>query len=381
MSDNPPEDARPESAPPADEPRPRRTWLTLPANPIGSGFLVSLGVALTVGLVLAIGATSTVLISVFLAGFIALALDPAIRALEKRKVKRSIGIVIVGVCFLALVAVICLVVVPSVISQFVEFIKGIPDAIVKIEQSEWWANLEATLGIDLDKVIGDTVKATANVSVLLAVSGGILHAGVGVISAISTSIIVIVLTLYFVSSMQPIKDSIATLVPAYKRPTFVRLMDEITGLVGGVVAGGVTLSALNAVVVFVIQLLIGSPIPMLMAIVAFFITLVPMIGSVLYWILGSIVTLFVSPWAALVFAILYLVYMQIEAYVLTPRVMGKAVAVPGFLIIIGAMAGAALFGFLGALVAIPITASILIIMRQVVVPKQDARTVAPDRGR
>ncbi|KHK98036.1 hypothetical protein LK09_09440 [Microbacterium mangrovi] len=380
MSDIAP-DGHDEPVPPVEPPRPRRTWLTLPANPIGSGFLVSLGVVLTGALVFAIGATSTVLISVFLAAFIALALDPAIRALEKRHVKRSIGVLIVGVCFLALVAVICLVVAPTVISQFVEFVKGIPDAIVKIEQSQWWANLEASLGLDLNKLIADSVKASANLSVLLAVSGGVLHAGLGIIGAISSSIIVIVLTLYFVSSLEMIKGAIATLVPAYRRPTFITLMDEITGLVGGVVAGGVTLSALNAAVVFVIQLLIGSPVPALMAIVAFFITLVPMIGSVLYWILGSIVTLFIGPWQALIFAVLYLVYMQIEAYVLTPRVMGRAVAVPGFLIIIGAMAGATLFGFLGALVAIPITASILIIMRQVVVPKQDARTVAPDRGR
>jgi predicted PurR-regulated permease PerM len=372
----------PEEQPPEPAPEPpRRPRLTLTANPIGTGFLVSVGVALAGALVFAIGATSTVLISVFLAAFIALALDPAIRALERRGVKRSMGVLIVGVCFLALVAVICLVVAPTAISQFVQFVKGIPDAIVKIEQSDWWANLEATLGLDLNKLLADTVKATANLSVLLAVSGGVLHAGLGIIGAISSSIIVIVLTLYFVSALTPIKGAIATLVPAYRRPTFTTLMDEITGLVGGVVAGGVTLSALNAAVVFVIQLLIGSPVPALMAIVAFFITLVPMIGSVLYWILGSIVTLFVGPVPALIFAIAYLVYMQIEAYVLTPRIMGRAVAVPGFLIIIGAMAGATLFGFLGALVAIPITASILIIMRQVVVPKQDARTVAPQRAK
>jgi predicted PurR-regulated permease PerM len=380
MSDTAP-DGPEEPSPSEEARRPRRAWLTLPANPIGSGFLVSLGVVLTGALVFAIWATATVLISVFLAAFIALALDPAIRALEKRKIKRSMGVLIVGVCFLALVAVICLVVAPTVISQFVEFVKGIPEAIVKIEHSEWWANLEASLGVDLNKLLSDAVKATANLSVVLAVSGGVLHAGLGIIGAISSSIIVIVLTLYFVSSLEMIKGAIATLVPAYRRPTFTTLMDEITGLVGGVVAGGVTLSALNAAVVFIIQLLVGSPVPALMAIVAFFITLVPMIGSVLYWILGSIATLFVGPWPALIFAVLYLIYMQIEAYVLTPRVMGRAVAVPGFLIIIGAMAGAALFGFLGALVAIPITASVLIIMRQVVIPKQDARTIAPDRAR
>lgn len=59
---------------------------------------------------------------------------------------------------------------------------------------------------------------------------------------------------------------------------------------------------------------------------------------------------------------------------LTPRVMNKAVAVPGSLVVIGALAGGTLLGLLGALVAVPVTASILIIVKQVVVPKQDSRT-------
>jgi len=65
--------------------------------------------------------------------------------------------------------------------------------------------------------------------------------------------------------------------------------------------------------------------------------------------------------------------MQIEAYVLTPRVMNRAVAVPGSLVVIGALAGGTLLGLLGALVAVPVTASILIIIKQVLVPRQDAR--------
>ncbi|MCB8044761.1 AI-2E family transporter [Microbacterium oxydans] len=68
-----------------------------------------------------------------------------------------------------------------------------------------------------------------------------------------------------------------------------------------------------------------------------------------------------SPTAALIFVIAYLVYIQVEAYVVTPRIMGRAAAVPGVLVIIGAMIGATLLGLLGALVAIPLTASILIV--------------------
>lgn len=128
----------------------------------------------------------------------------------------------------------------------------------------------------------------------------------------------------------------------------------------------------------VIQLLVGSPVPVVMAIAAFFITLVPMIGSMVFLLVGGVATLFVSPTAALIFAIAYLAYIQVEAYVITTKVMGRAVAVPGVLVIIGAMIGATLLGLLGALVAIPITASVLIIIRQVWIPAQNAKRTAPD---
>ena len=83
--------------------------------------------------------------------------------------------------------------------------------------------------------------------------------------------------------------------------------------------------------------------------------------------------LFSDPLAALVFALVYLVYMQIEAYAITPRVMNRAISIPGSLVVIGALAGGTLLGLLGALVAVPVAASILIIIKQVWIPRQDAR--------
>jgi predicted PurR-regulated permease PerM len=69
----------------------------------------------------------------------------------------------------------------------------------------------------------------------------------------------------------------------------------------------------------------------------------------------------------------YLLYIQIEAYLIGPYIMNRAVKVPGVLVIIAALAGGALMGVLGAIVAIPIAASVLIIIRQVVVPSQELR--------
>jgi predicted PurR-regulated permease PerM len=65
--------------------------------------------------------------------------------------------------------------------------------------------------------------------------------------------------------------------------------------------------------------------------------------------------------------------MQLESYFLTPRVMNRAISIPGSLVVIGALVGGTLLGLLGALVAVPVTASILIIIKKVWIPRQDSR--------
>lgn len=361
-----------------NRPRLSRLQRVIPARPLLSGFTVALGVILAVGLAATIAGISTVLISIFLGMFLALGLDPAVRALERRGVSRPLGVTIVAVVFLAVVAVILLVVVPATVRQIAAAIDAAPETIDAIQQSDWYLALESALGVDLSAVIAEGVRSLTTLSSFLAISGGVLRVGFGVIGAVSSFVMVVVLTLYFVSSLQSIKGAIASLVPLYRRERFSRLLDEITQSVGGVVAGGVTLSIINALVVLVLQVAVGSSVPAVLAIAAFFITLVPMIGSLVFLIVGTVSTLFVSPTAALVFAVAYLVYIQVEAYFVTPRIMGRAAAVPGVLVIIGAMVGATLMGLLGALVAIPITASILIIVRQVWIPRQNQATESPD---
>ena len=71
--------------------------------------------------------------------------------------------------------------------------------------------------------------------------------------------------------------------------------------------------------------------------------------------------------------------MQIEAYVVTPRVMSRAAEIPGVLVILGALIGGTLMGFLGALVAIPVTAAILLIIKHVAMPLQDSKTLPDHR--
>lgn len=374
--EGPEPDAAPEAAP-----RPRRRARLiriLPTQPLASGFALGVGLILAVALAFAVTSISGVLVSVFFGLFIALGLDPAVRALERRGLTRGRSVAIVAVAFAVLIVAIALIVIPATVRQFAYLVTSVPGAYADMQSSDWYHGLEDTLGVDLSATVQDGLREATNLTNFLAVSGGLLQVGAGIVGAISTGFLVVVLTLYFLSALPMMKEAAAGLVPAYKRPRFTGLMEQITQSVGSVVAGGITLSSINAVVVLVLQLAIGSSATVLLAITAFFITMLPMIGSLLFLVIGGVASLFISPTAALIFVIGYLIYIQIEAYVVTPRVMGRAVAVPGILVITGAMIGAALMGLLGALVAIPITASVLIILRQVVVPKQDAQTEPPD---
>lgn len=201
-----------------------------------------------------------------------------------------------------------------------------------------------------------------------------LAVGFGIGNAISGSLIVVVLTLYFLASLTAFQTSFYRLAPARDRATVAELTEKITDSVGAYLIGMVILAACNAAFATILHLVLGLPFPAFMGLAAFLITLIPLVGPVLYWILASSVALFTSPIVALIFAVLYLIYMQFEAYLLTPRIMNKAIAVPGALVIIGALVGGTLLGLLGALVSIPVTAAILLIIKQLVIPRQDAKT-------
>jgi predicted PurR-regulated permease PerM len=75
----------------------------------------------------------------------------------------------------------------------------------------------------------------------------------------------------------------------------------------------------------------------------------------------------------LVVIIYYLIYLQLEAYFISPRVMKKAVSIPAALVVIAALMGGTLMGILGAIIAIPVAASVLLIVREVWMPRQQLR--------
>jgi predicted PurR-regulated permease PerM len=254
-----------------------------------------------------------------------------------------------------------------------QFVTGIPQLVNGFLASDVYAWLTANFGQNVGDLVTQAQKFLSDAGNIAAISGGVLKVGASIATGISGVIIVLVLSLYFLASLPTMKESLVRLTPARTRARVSDMTEQITDSVGGYLMGMVILALCNAVVAFVLLLCLGFPFPALMGVVAFCITLIPLVGSVLFWAIGTTLVLFVNPVAAIVFAAVYLVYMQLEAYVLTPRVMNRTISVPGSLVVIGALVGGTLLGLLGALVAIPVTASILLIIKQVVIPRQDAK--------
>jgi predicted PurR-regulated permease PerM len=183
----------------------------------------------------------------------------------------------------------------------------------------------------------------------------------------------VILSIYFMASLEGMKDYLAKIVAASKRERFRKLTDQVALSVGRWVMGQTSVALLHAVVLFVFLTIMGSQFALLLSLAAFVLALIPLVGPASAGLLVISVSLLSSAPYAIPVIIYYLVYLQIEAYLISPRVMKKAVSIPASIVVIAALLGGTLMGVLGALIAIPVAASILLIIREVWMPLQQLR--------
>ncbi|QHC66166.1 AI-2E family transporter [Rathayibacter oskolensis] len=335
----------------------------------GLGVLVALVLG---GLVVELG---TVLTYIFVAMFFALGLDPLVSWLESKRIPRPLAITMVFAAVVLIFAGLLLYIIPILVEQLTLFVTSAPRIVTDIASQPWVLDLEQQLRgvVDVDELISSVQSFIGDPNNLLSLGGGLLAVGTGIASGVTGSIIVLILTLYFLASLRSMKSVAYRFAPASHRSKAHEVGDEITGAVGRYVVGQVSLAAVNGILTFILLLIIGGPVPALLACVAFLGSLIPLVGTISGAVIISLACLLASPVTALVAAIYYLVYMQVEAYVLSPRIMNRAVSVPGAVVVIAAVAGGTIAGVLGALVAIPVAASVIIVVQKVVFPRQDAK--------
>lgn len=342
-------------------------------SPFSLGFTVTLGVLAALVFGSMIGQLSTIIMYVVAALFIALGLDPLVRWLERHGFSRGLGMVTVFAGFVLVIGGVLAIVIPMVARQIALLIESAPAIVREVYSEEWFNDLEDRFGqfVDFSALLQMGQEFISEPSNWASVAGGVWQAGLGIVNGLTAALIVLILSLYFLASMRSIKRGFYSIVPRSNRAKVIDITEQVTKSIGGYVNGMVILAFINSVLGFVMMTIVGVPFAGLVAVGVFMLALIPLIGSVAATILVSVVALFDSPITALIAAVYYLIYMQIESYVLTPRIMSRVVSVPGSLVMIGALAGGTLLGLLGALISIPVTAALLMIVKQVWIPRQE----------
>ncbi len=343
-------------------------------NAFQVGLIGTLGVGLGLLIISSVVSLQTIITYVGAALFISLGLDPAVSWLEKKKFPRPAAILTVLVAVLGVLTGVTFAIVPIIVAQVAKLSKAIPDLVISINNSTLLADIQAQFpGLKVNEIVASVTDYLGGN--LTTITTTIIQSGLAVVSGLFGGLIILILSLYFTASLHSIKRATYQLVPASKRERFADLSEQITTAVGRFVVGQAALALCNGVLSFAFLSIIGAPFPALLALIAFLLSLIPLVGT----ISGSVIIVATclipgigsSTLTALVAAIYYLIYMQVEAYVLSPNIMNRAVAVPGAVVVVAALAGGSLLGVLGALIAIPVAASVIMIIKQVVVPRQN----------
>lgn len=342
-------------------------------NPVAFGFLMTVGVGLALLAYYIFNNVGALVGWVTGAIFIALGLDPIVRRLEAWGIKRNIGVIVVLAGFAGAVAALVMSSGPIISEQASKFVQYAPNIYQNTIDSDWYHELDQRFNISswVNENVPKFLESTFSSSQVNSFMSSLLSAGSTLAQSVTGVIIVLFLSLYFLTSMNTIKAWGVRLAPGSKRARVKYITDKITDSVGNYVMGQAMVAICNALFAFFTMLFLGFSFPQLMAIVILILAFIPLVGGVVALILTSLILLTQGWSMALWFAVAYFLYLQVEAYLISPRIMARAVSVPAGVAIISVAAGGALWGVLGALIAIPAAASMLILVREVFIPRQD----------
>jgi predicted PurR-regulated permease PerM len=335
-------------------------------NPYRIGLLGGFGALTAFAVVKALLLVQSVLILLVVSGFLAVGLNPTVELLQRRGMPRNRAVGVVLVVVLLGFAGFLLAIVPPIVDQTTQFVDQAPHYLDDLLKNKTVRDLD-----DRFHVVEQVRTFVTSKDLAANVFGGVLGVGKLVLSTLLSAITVLTLTLYFMSSLPSMKAAAYRLVPRSRRERVAFLADDILSRIGGYVAGALTIALCAGGSSFIVLSLTGVPYPVALSLVVAVTDLIPLIGATLGAVVVSTVAFVHDVRTGFVVAIFYLVYQQVENYVLYPRVMKRSVDVSPAATIVAVLLGGSLFGIVGALLAIPTAAAVQLVMTEVVVPRQE----------
>jgi len=347
--------------------RPRKVELSISVRTI-------LLVAGVVAVAFALASIANVLLMVLVSAFSTAVLLPVVNAMERRLGwSRGLCSVLLVVGIVLVIALVVLVLVQAISGAVGDLSSHLPQIVDKVRHSDVGNFING--GSDslntLQKHTSDITNGIGKVS------GGVAHVGLSAFGAVTLVISVVFLTLFGLIDEPHLRGWTASLLYRDARERYLRVTDRIIHTTSRYMLGNMAISVICGTVYGIAAAILGLPYPLALALIAGILDLIPSVGATIAGIIIGLVALSVSLGALIAMVIVIVVYQQIENYVLQPTIIGKAAQVSGFTVLLSVLAFGALFGFIGAIIAVPLAAALQIVADELTAGRR-ARVAAAD---
>ena len=340
------------------------------------GVYVALGVLAVLAAAAAVYTTRAVLVRVLIALFIAISLDPAVRALTRRGMRRSLAVLVIFLVAGGLVAAFLMSVIPAMVHQFEALVHDFPGYIANLQDRS--ARF---------RELTDRFHLTSKAQDLLAslpgrLGGGLLGFTRRLFGALFSTLTVLVLTIYFMADMPRLRHGAMRLFPRAHRARSGRIADVMVDKVGSYMIGNLLISLAAGLASFAVLAALGVPFAVPLAFAVALCDLIPMIGATLgavICVLAALLTTELWP-TTVVVAIFFVVYQQVENYFIAPRILRHTVSLSAAAVLLAGLIGGTVLGLIGALMAIPVAAGLKVVLAERLQARDsaDAATDADD---
>ena len=340
------------------------------SHPFYFGFVAASGAIIAITLLRAFASASQVFVLIIISLFFAMGLNPAVLFIQRRGLSRAKAVAATVSLVIGFVGIFIWIAAPLIIDQVNALINNAQQLISDLKSNSTIDELNKNYGI-VDTVQNRVEASIKDGKFVIGAFGGVLGVGKAFISGIFSILTILVLTLYFLAALPTLTKDAYRLVPASRRERVAKISDAIIFRVGAFVGGQITISFFASIFIFLLSFVLDLPYKSALALVVFVCGLIPLIGHFIGMTIVTLIALTVSPLIAAIALASYIIYVQFENYILTPRVMKRALSIPALVTIIAALIGASLLGLIGGILAVPIAAAVLLILDEVVYPKAD----------
>lgn len=299
-------------------------------------------------------------------------ISPAVRWFEERRMRRWLGITIVFTTLMVAISLIITMTIPALVSQATNLLDQEPALRASLSKWLMGSHLTRPLAGLLHKVqSGDLVRMAA---------ANVYEYSTRAIAIFAYSLSSIFLALYIMIDRDRLRGGLFLVVPRTHHIRLSRVMLNLETIVGGYIRGQIITSAFMAVFVFLLLKICGAPNALAIAVFAGIADVLPYIGALLSVGTAVIAVFSLSPTIIFIVLALMLFYEEFESRVIIPRVYGRALRLPSSVILLSLLIGGVLMGIVGALLALPVAATVLMLIEELRVELPGQQEQPADAG-